>query len=48
MKGKKEMDITIEVKDIINVNENKYYIEIDGIRLIVEDGKLSGWYRPDI
>lgn len=28
------------------VNERKYYIEIDQIRLIYEDGKLVGWYRP--
>lgn len=30
----------------IVVNERKYYIEIDQIRLIYEDGKLIGWYRP--
>ena len=22
------------------------YIELDGIRLIIRDGELFGWYRP--
>ena len=35
------------MKKII-VNERKYYIEIDQIRLIYEDDKLIGWYKPDI
>ena len=35
-----------EGKKIISVNENKYYVEFDEIRLIIEDGKLTGWYRP--
>lgn len=30
----------------IVVNERKYYVELDGIRLIYEDGELVGWYRP--
>ena len=30
----------------IEVNVRKYYIEIDQIRLIYEDDKLVGWYRP--
>jgi hypothetical protein len=30
----------------IEVNARKYYIEIDQIRLIYEDDKLVGWYRP--
>lgn len=30
----------------IIVDERKYYIEIDCIRLIYEDDKLVGWYRP--
>lgn len=30
----------------IVVNERKYYIEIDQIRLIYEDDVLVGWYRP--
>ena len=33
------------MKKII-VNEIKYYIEIDQIRLIYEDDVLVGWYRP--
>ena len=40
-KGTKEMKR-------IEVNERKYYVEIDGIRLIYEDGELIGWYRPDV
>lgn len=31
---------------MITVNKRKYYIEIDKIRLIYEDGELVGWYRP--
>jgi hypothetical protein len=31
----------------IEVTERKYYIEIDRIRLIYEDGELVGWYSPD-
>ena len=30
----------------IIVNDRKYYIEIDRIRLIYEDGTLVGWYSP--
>lgn len=30
----------------IDIDERKYYIEIDQIRLIYEDGELVGWYRP--
>lgn len=33
------------MKKII-VNERKYYVEIDKIRLVYEDDKLVGWYRP--
>lgn len=36
-----------KTKKII-VDERKYYIEIDKIRLVYEDGELVGWYRPDI
>lgn len=25
---------------------DEYYIELDGIRLIIRDGELFGWYRP--
>lgn len=31
---------------IKGVDESKFYIEVDGIRLIVEEGKIVGWYRP--
>ena len=31
---------------MIVVNERKYYIELDQIRLVYEDGKMVGWYRP--
>lgn len=33
------------MKKII-VDDRKYYIEIDQIRLIYEDDILVGWYRP--
>ena len=29
-----------------NEELNHYYIDIDGIRLVFEDGQLIGWYRP--
>lgn len=32
----------------IPVSENKYYYEFDGIRLIIEDGELVGWYDPEL
>lgn len=32
----------------IDVSENKYYIEFDGIRLVYEDDKLVGWYEPNL
>lgn len=32
----------------IIVNENKYYYEFDGIRLIIEDEELVGWYDPEL
>lgn len=32
----------------IPVSENKYYYEFDGIRLIIEDGELVGWYDPNL
>jgi hypothetical protein len=35
-----------ELMKKIIVNERKYYVEIDCIRLIYEDEKLIGWYRP--
>lgn len=30
-----------------NKELNHVYQDIDGIRLVFEDGKLVGWYRPD-
>ena len=30
----------------IEVNDRKYYVEFDKIRLIFEDGTLVGWYSP--
>lgn len=33
-------------KEKIFVSDRKYYIELDCIRLIFEDEKLVGWYRP--
>lgn len=32
----------------IDVNERKFYIELDGIHLIFEDEKIAGWYRPSL
>lgn len=34
--------------DIINAMQlsGRNYIEIDGIRLVVEDGCVHGWYNP--
>lgn len=29
------------------VNERKYYVELDRIRLIYEDDELVGWYNPN-
>ena len=34
--------------DKIIINERKYYIELDKIRLIYEDDELVGWYRPEV
>lgn len=34
------------MKKII-VNERKYYVELDRIHLIYEDGELVGWYNPN-
>lgn len=27
-------------------DRNKFYMETDGIRVIIEDGKATGWYKP--
>ena len=34
--------------DIINTAmlSGRNYIEIDGIRLVVDDGNICGWYNP--
>lgn len=32
--------------DMYNEETNHYYVDLDGIRLVFEDGKLVGWYRP--
>lgn len=29
-----------------NEETNHYYVDLDQIRLVFEDGKLVGWYRP--
>lgn len=31
----------------VTINVDGRYIELDGIRLIVEDGKIVGWYNPN-
>lgn len=34
------------MKAIINCErENGFYIEIDNIRIIIEDGRVIGWYQ---
>ena len=33
---------------LLNKSKDKFYIEIDGIRLIYEDFKLTGWYEPSL
>ena len=35
----------MKIKKIV-VSDSKYYLEVDRIRLIYEDEKLIGWYRP--
>lgn len=32
------------IEDVTGVRD--YYLEKDGIRIIIEDGKTVGWYRP--
>lgn len=34
--------------DVLNTAmlSGRNYIEIDGIRLVVDDGKIHGWYNP--
>lgn len=32
--------------NVIYVDERKLYLEIDNIRIVVEDGSIAGWYAP--
>ena len=34
--------------DLVNAMQlpGRNYIELDGIRLVVEDGEIHGWYNP--
>lgn len=41
-----EPHIIQEDNDMYNEETNHYYVDLDGIRLVFEDGKLVGWYRP--
>lgn len=38
----------LTASDIINAMQlsGRNYIELDGIRLVVEDGTVHGWYNP--
>lgn len=45
---KKMIECMYDLKRFIPVSERKYYFELDGIRLVIEDDKIVGWYRPDI
>ena len=31
----------------IEVSDRKFYIEIDNLRLVYEDGELVGYYNPE-
>lgn len=33
---------------IIDEENDRTYIEFDGIRLIIKDGELTGWYEPQL
>lgn len=35
--------------DLINAMQllGRNYIELDGIRLVIEDGTVHGWYNPN-
>lgn len=33
---------------VINSENDKTYIEFDGIRLIIQNGELTGWYEPQL
>lgn len=33
--------------DYTPLDDRKGYVDLDSIRLVVEDGKLVGWFAPD-
>lgn len=39
-------EINIMEDTMYNEETNHYYIDIDGIRIVLEDGVIIGWYRP--
>ena len=39
-----DLEVTVVRPDM----GNKCYIEVGGIRLIVEDGKITGWYESGV
>ena len=41
------MEQVFNAKDVVLRKRGKYYIEIDGICIIINNGKIIGWYRPD-
>ena len=45
------LKIKISVSNFIKAEDafgnSEYYIDMDGIRLIIRKGKLEGWYRPE-
>lgn len=41
------MKILIEVDAVKRPNHAGYYADIDAIRLVIEDGKIVGWYAPN-
>lgn len=41
-----KIELPRRVRPIRSTDPRKYYIELDGIRLVIEEGKLVGWYRP--
>lgn len=36
----------LDVKAIDTERSDTKYVEIDGIRLIIKEGDILGWYRP--
>lgn len=40
--------ISIAVDVIESEDPRVQYVELNGIRLIIEDGELTGWYRPEL